>query len=302
MQNFPKLRRWLLPIALATLTATAMAAPVSVLDDSSQRIRLTAPAQRIISLSPHATELIYAAGAGGKLVGVDRYSDWPQAAQAITKIGQFGAYDLERIVALQPDLIVGWRSGLSGGARERIAALGIPLFESEPASLADIISNIRRLGELAGSAALAGQATQRLQTRLDKILAPVAKPPPLRIFLQVGDSPLMALGEPQIMSQALQSCGGANIFAARSELAAVVSREAVIAADPQIIFAGTRPGNHDPLAQWQAWPQLAAVRHRALVALDADAYARPTPRMFDVVERACAAIASQATKPGTARP
>ncbi|MCQ4142996.1 cobalamin-binding protein [Vogesella sp. AC12] len=265
----------------------ALAAPVSVLDDQGSRVTLPAPAQRVISLAPHVTELAFAAGGGTRLIAVDENSDYPAAAKALPKAGSFRAIDLERIVAAKPDLLLVWLHGPSARQLEPLRQLGIPLFYSQPKRFADIPSNLRRIGQLLGSSAQAEQAARRFEQDLAALRQQQQGKPKLSVFYQVWDKPLYTLNGQHIVSDAIALCGGINIFARLPVTAPVVTDEAVIAANPQVILSAAMRHNDDLLKRWQRMPGIAAVQNRQLHQVNGDLLNRPTPRMIDGTRQLC---------------
>lgn len=268
----------------------ALAAPVSVLDDQGSRVTLPAPAQRVISLAPHVTELAFAAGGGARLIAVDENSDYPAAAKALPKAGSFRAIDLERIVAAKPDLLLVWLHGPSARQLEPLRQLGIPLFYSQPKRFADIPSNLRRIGQLLGSSAQAEQAARRFEQDLAALRQQQQGKPKLSVFYQVWDKPLYTLNGQHIVSDAIALCGGINIFARLPVTAPVVTDEAVIAANPQVILSAAMRHNDDLLQRWQRMPGIAAVQNRQLHQVNGDLLNRPTPRMIEGTRQLCAKL------------
>jgi len=277
----------LLPL-LACLPA--LAAPVSVIDDQGSRVSLPAPAQRVISLAPHVTELAFAAGGGARLIAVDDNSDYPAAAKALPKAGSFRAIDLERIVAAKPDLLLVWLHGPSARQLEPLRQLGIPLFYSQPKRFADIPSNLRRIGQLLGSSTQAEQAARRFELDLAALRQQQQGKPKLSVFYQVWDKPLYTLNGQHIVSDAIALCGGINIFARLPVTAPVVTDEAVIAANPQVILSAAMRHNDDLLKRWQRMPGIAAVQNRQLHQVNGDLLNRPTPRMIEGTRQLCAKL------------
>lgn len=268
----------------------ALAAPVSVLDDQGSRVTLPAPAQRVISLAPHVTELAFAAGGGARLIAVDDNSDYPAAAKALPKAGSFRAIDLERIVAAKPDLLLVWLHGPSARQLEPLRQLGIPLFYSQPKRFADIPSNLRRIGQLLGSSAQAEQAARRFEQDLATLRRQQQGKPKLSVFYQVWDKPLYTLNGQHIVSDAIALCGGRNVFASLPVTAPVVTDEAVIAANPQVILSAAMRQNDDLLKRWQRMPGIAAVQNRQLHQVNGDLLNRPTPRMIEGTRQLCAKL------------
>lgn len=275
----------LLPLLLLSLPA--LAAPVTVIDDAGSRITLKAPARRVISLAPHVTELAFAAGGGKQLIGVDSNSDYPDAAKALPKVGSFRAIDLERIIAAKPDLLLVWLHGPSAKQLEPLRRLGIPLFYSQPKRFADVPSNLRRIGTLLGSSAEAESAARQFETDLAALRQQQAGKTRLRVFYQVWDKPLYTLNGQHMVSDAISLCGGNNVFAKLPLIAPVVSDEAVIAANPEVILSAAMRTGDDLLARWTRYPAIVAVQNKHLYQVNGDLLNRPGPRLIAGTRQLC---------------
>ncbi len=275
----------LLLACLFTLTARA---EVTVVDDTGAPLRLSAPARRIVSLAPHVTENLYAAGAGEKIVAAVDYSDHPEAAKRLPRVGGYSRLDLEAIVAFKPDLVIAWASGNPAAAIDRLKALGIPVYQSQPDRLEDIATGIERFGRLAGTEVVATKTAAAFRGRLARLRQRHAGRPPVPLFYQVWNRPLLTVGGGQIISDVITLCGGANVFGELDAKAPAVSVEAVLAADPEAIVAsGMGHGTPVGLEDWRAWPKLKAVARGNLFHIPSDLLQRPTPRMLDGAEALC---------------
>jgi iron complex transport system substrate-binding protein len=275
-------------LALPLLLTPGARAEVVVRDDTGAIVRLPAPARRIVSLAPHATENLFAAGAGERMVGAVEYSDYPEAAKRIPRVGDSARPDLEAIVALKPDLVVVWQSGNAGTSVSKLEALGLAVYQTQPDRLEDIPANIEKLGRLAGSEAMAQRAAADFRQRLAALRKRYAARPPVPVFYQAWRQPLLTVGGGQIISDVIRLCGGRNIFAGLAAKAPSVSREAVIAADPEAIVAsGMGAGIPVGLEDWRAWKRMQAVARGNLFPVSADLMQRPTPRLLDGAEQLC---------------
>lgn len=269
----------------------AAQAAVSVTDSSGNVVTLPHPAQRIVSLAPHLTELLFAVGAGGRIVGTVSYSDYPPAAKRIPNVGGYSELDLERIVALRPDLIVAWQSGNSPAQLERLQRLGIPVYRNEPRRLGDIPRTMEQLGTLAGTEAIARPAARAWRARLAQLRARYAHAKPLRVFYEVWHQPLMTVNGRHLISAAIELCGGRNVFAGLPMLAPQISLEAVLAANPDVIVAsGMAKQRPEWLDDWRRWPQLKAVRDHNLFFVPPDLLQRAGPRFLEGTEQLCIAL------------
>lgn len=275
-------------LVVGALLVNSVRADVAVIDDTGREVKLAQPAQRIISLAPHLTELLFAIGAGSSLVGVVQYSDYPEAARLLPVIGSSSAVDYEAILRAKPDLIVGWESGNPAPIIERLGKFNIPLFLSKPRHLDDIASNMERLGILAGTSTAAQSAVRDYRTELQRLRSRTPTTTPLKVFYQIWDRPLITINGDHMISALLTLCGGQNIFATLPLLAPQIDREAVIAADPEIIIAsGSGGGDDHGLQQWARWPTMRAVRDQQLFFVEPDIVQRPTPRILQGARRIC---------------
>ncbi|ULX55797.1 cobalamin-binding protein [Cupriavidus taiwanensis] len=274
------------------LAALPSAATVSAIDDAGQTVTLAQPARRVVSLAPHVTEMLFAAGGGDRIVGTVNYSDYPPQARAITRVGDNKALDLERIAALKPDLIVVWRHGNAQKQADRLRALGIPMFYSEPRRLATIPDNIEKLGTLLGTEATARRAADGFRQQVETLRKTYAARPPVTVFYQVWQQPLMTLNGQHLVSDMLALCGGRNLFAAETPLVPTVSVEAVIAGNPEaMVTAGMGATRSDqPLPDfemWRRWKQVTAVARNNLFVIDGDLLNRAGPRVVQGAAQLC---------------
>ena len=279
----------ILTVGLVLLFAADSAHAIRVTDDRGASIDLQAPARHIVSLAPNITELLFAAGAGERVVGTSEFSDYPAAARAIPRIGSSSHLDLERIVQLKPDLVVVWGSGTPELQLEALRRVGIPLFYSEPHVLDDLPRAIVRFGTLAGTQPQARAAADAFSERLTGLRSRYAHRPPVRIFWQVWAHPLLTVNGRHIIADAIRLCGGANIFADLPALVPSVSIESVIAADPEAIVTTTdaSPDGGDGLDQWRKLPWLSATVHGNFIVLDAQTIDRASPRILDGAASLC---------------
>src|SRR5687767_14421170 len=255
----------------------------SAVDSDGRRVTLDAPAQRIVSLAPHVTEQLFAAGAGAKLVGVSEYSDYPEEAKRLPRVASSGAVNLEMVLALRPDLVVAWRLEATTAALVRLESLGVPVFYSEPRRLAQIPGMIEALGELAGTTATARPLAASLRQELARLDAAYRARRPVTVFYQISERPLMTLGGGQFVSDAIALCGGRNIFADSPHMAPIVNVESVLAADPEAILTGYNEWH----AYWRRFPGLRAVRAGNLFTVPVNEMHRHGPRAIGATALLC---------------
>ncbi|HJV51004.1 MAG TPA: cobalamin-binding protein [Noviherbaspirillum sp.] len=279
------LAAWIL-LSIAAFSIHPAFGAVSVVDDTQRTVTLPAPARRVVSLAPHTTELLFAAGAGAYVIGVTEYSDYPPEAKRITSVGSGISLDLERILQLKPDLIVGWNNGMTAAQLAKLETLGIPLFKSEPHGFQAIASSLERLAHLAGTDATGRAAAASFRARLQRLEAAYRQRPRLRVFYQIWRAPLMTLNDDTTPSAALRLCGAQNIFGQLPQLAPTVSMEAVLKEDPDAIIASSGEQD-DVLGIWHRFPNLKAVAKGNLLLIDGGMLNRSGPRILDGVETLC---------------
>ncbi|MFT6914643.1 MAG: iron complex transport system substrate-binding protein [Motiliproteus sp.] len=286
-----RVRLALILSVLSGCYATLARGEIRVIDDVGTTLTIPGPAQRILSLAPHITELLFSAGAGDRVVGVVSYSDYPAAARKIPLIGSYDRLDLEQMLALKPDLIVGWQSGNPQAALDHVLRLGIPVYLTEPRTFADIATNIERLGILAGTREVSNEVASGFLADLEQLRIRYQNSPPVSVFYQVWREPLMTFNGDHLFNQMVELCGGRNLFTDLPRLASPIDQEAVLMADPEIFIVGEV--NNAWLDDWRHWSTLRAVRTDRLYALNQDLLVRPTLRTLDGIRELCAVLQPQ---------
>jgi len=262
-------------------------AGISLPQADGSSLELNAPANRLITLSPNLAELVFAAGAGENLVATVEYSEYPEAAAQVPRIGDAFRIDVERILALSPDLVIAWDSGNPRQAVTQIVSLGIPVWSveiREPGEVADVI---KAIGNASGRTQSAGMAAANFQRRLNDLSRRYSARPALDYFYQVDEKPLYTINGEHLISKGLSLCGGRNIFHDLPGLAFQVTHESVIVANPVVMFAPIQDNEPNPLDIWLDWPDMQAVSGNALFTLPADKISQATPRLLDALETAC---------------
>jgi iron complex transport system substrate-binding protein len=277
---------WLSGFCLLLALVALPLPAVQVTDDAGAVVSLAQPARRIVSLAPNITELLFAAGAGDFIIGTVEFSDYPPPARDIPRIGRHNAFDIERILALRPDLVIAWHSGTPRQYVERLRELGLRLYVSEPERLDAIARTLENFGRLTGSAT-ASTAADAFRRQLAALRTRYADRPPLTVFYEIWNTPLMTINHDHILDEILQLCGGRNPFADLPALTPVIDTEAVLAAEPQVIIAASGDDGAGWLDAWRRWPNLPAVRAGNLFHLNADTLHRATPRLLDGAASLC---------------
>jgi iron complex transport system substrate-binding protein len=272
----------------AVFCSLSLAAEISVEDDFGNTVVLEQPAQRIISLAPNITEVLFHIGAGEQIVGADEYSNYPEQAKQIMRVNNHAAANYELILSLQPDVVIAWQSGNGDKIINRIRQLGIPIFVIETGSLEDIPNLFARFGALSGHVENAELKAESFSRRLSLLREQNSAKSEVRTFYQIWDEPLITLNGKHMVSSVIELCGGRNIFADAIPLVPYVNIESIVAADPQVIIAGgskeEKPYWFD---SWRKWEQISAVRDRHVYLIPADLIQRHSVRILDGAELMC---------------
>lgn len=262
-----------------------------IIDDDGQFVRLENPASRIISLAPSLTELVYAAGAGDKLVGVVDYSDYPPQADLLPVVGRFNLLDVERIVELQPDLIIAWRSGNPRSSISQLKNLGLTVYIAEPKNLTSIANHIYKLSVLTGTQEDAKSAIQEFNRTYEELRKKYSNRAKIKIFYQVWDKPIITVGGNELINDIIELCGGENIFKEIQLVAPKIDQESVLIRNPAVIIAsGSNTERPKWLDDWKRWPDLTAVTEGNLFFIIPELLQRHTPRALIGATQMCTYI------------
>ncbi|WP_191601783.1 cobalamin-binding protein [Marinomonas algicola] len=266
----------------------ASAEAICVLDDRQLNVCLDHPAERIAALSPGATELIYAAGAGNKVVAVVSYSDYPEAAKSVASVGSHTRLDLERLISLQPDLILAWGTGNPTEQLETLARLGLPVYYVEPHEFEDIARNIENMGKLAGTSKPANAESKAFRLGIQALRERYQNAASVTTFYQVWEEPLMSMNGQHYISKVVTLCGGVNVFTDSPRLIPRLNQEAVLLKNPEAVIAGGMgERNAHWLENWRKFPELLATQQGNLFFVPPSLIQRPTPRLLEGAKILC---------------
>ena len=291
---------WALLVLLAggwLSTAAGSGFPVSLTDDLGRAVTLARPPQRIVSLAPSNTEILFAIGAGPQVVGVTDFCDYPPEARRLPRVGGMvpGSLSVERVVSLRPDLVLSV-GRLQQPVIDALQRLGIPVFALDPASLEDVYENLRRVGRLTGHPDGAEAVVRTMQQRVDAVRRLVADIPPqrrVRVFYEVWDNPLMTAGPGSFIGQLIELAGGINVFRDVQQDWPQVSLEELVRRDPDVILGPATHGSGLALEQLRrrpGWQNLRAVRTGRVYVVEDDLISRPGPRLVEGLERVARAL------------
>lgn len=273
---------------IACLMVPAAGWSITVTDDRGAAVSMQEPAQRVVSLAPFITELVFAAGAGDRLVAVSEHSDYPAGARSLPRVGNAFSVKLEELLSLRPDLVISWQSGIDPRTVRRLEAMAIPVLVLEPRDIDDVAGALERIGRLLGSSHAARQRAREFSAAIGEIRTRYADRARVRVFYQVSRQPLMTLNGRHMVTAILNLCGGTNVFQELSPIAPTVNREQVLARDPDAILISAAAGQtSESIGYWSRYPSLAAVRHQNVFTVDGDLLNRQTPRLVEGARQVC---------------
>lgn len=265
--------------------------PITVVDFLGREVTLPKPAQRIIALAPHVVENLYSAGAYQKIVAAVEYSDFPEGASDLPRVGGAASISIEAIVKLQPDLVVAWTSGLGLENLRKLEALGVKVYASEPKTLDDIPKTIRDLGELSGTFETADASAKKFEKTRKELNEQHLKKTRRSVFYQVWSHPLLSINKNQMIHHVIELCGGVNIFSESIATTPKISAEAVLLHNPHVIITASKTQTADEaLKRWSKYAKLSAVEKGHLYVINPDLISRPTARVLLGAKQICSAI------------
>lgn len=282
------MRTALIALLWAAVASSAVAGEIQVEDTLGRKLVLPQPATRVVSLAPHLTEVVFAAGAGEQLVGAVAYSDYPEAAQAVPRVGSYDNVSVESLVALNPDLVLAWYSGNGPEVIKRVEALGLTVYVFESKTMESVAESLRVVGALTGNEATAQAAADAFLQQLSHLRDTYSTRQEISLYYQIWDEPLMTLNDDHLISDVVKLCGGRNVFADSPVLVSRISVESVIRADPQVIIAsGMGEARPEWLDDWRKWTSMTAVKNNQLYFVPPDVLQRHTPRIIEGATLMC---------------
>ena len=261
-------------------------AEIRVKDDLDNHVVLEQPATRIVSLAPHLTEILFSLGVGDKIVGTVRYSDFPPQAKQIPHLGDAFSLNLESVLAMRPDIIFAWHTGGVNRPIQRLKDLGIAVYVNEARTLGSIAAGLNRISKLVGASEQGSKLEEAFLQTLDELAVTYTVRPV--VFFQISDQDLYTVNDKHLIGQAINHCGALNLFADIEPSVTLVSKEAILAGDPDLLILTQQPGGiRSPwLARWRDYEDLKG----RLRTIDPSLISRPSFRMLDGVKELCRLI------------
>lgn len=247
--------------------------------------------QRIVAMAPHIVEMLFDIGAGNKIIGTVEYADFPEAALAIPRVGGYHGIQIEKILALKPDLVIVWKSGNKISDVEQMEKMGLNIIYSQPEKIEDVALELRKLGKITGHEEQAEAVANRYTQRLRKLRQQHANIAPMKVFYQLWPSPMRTINKDTLINQLIEVCQGQNVFASNPTPYPQIGIENVIVAQPEIIILPDEKSNKEqPIIDWHKWPEIPAAKHNRFIRVNADLMHRFSTRMLEGIEDMCEKI------------
>jgi len=272
---------------LSLLLSPARTFGRTVVDQTGGKMEVPDAPARVLALAPNLTEMIFSIGAGGKLVGATKFSNYPEAAKKLPRVGSYIQLDLERIAALAPDLCFAIKDGNPKHSVDAIKVLGIPVFAVDPHRLKDILDTLLVMGDLLNEKDRAENLVADLRQRIERVRERVARETERpTVFFQIADNPIVSAGRNSFIDRLISMAGGINLAGDRDGYPRY-SWENIMVLQPQVVLISSMDGGQSAtelLAIWRQWPEIPAVRQHRLYVVNADLFNRPTARLVDGLE------------------
>jgi len=284
-------RRWkqigILWVTAALVLISSRGFGICVTDQLGRQITVTDDVKRVIALAPSITEIVFALGQDHRLVGVTQFSNYPDEVAKFPRVGSYVHLDLEKIVALKPDLCIAIKDGNPREIAFRLQAMNIPVYAVDPRDLKTVMNTISEIGDLLDARENARILVRKMQTRIGKVKAMVEKSQHRPgVFFQIGISPIVSVGTHTFTHELISIAGGTNLSEGPVPYPRF-SKEQVIALSPEVLIITSMArerGFDEILSQWTCWPDLPAVKYQRISVVDSDIFDRPTPRLVDGLE------------------
>lgn len=250
-------------------------------------------AKRIVALAPHSVEMLFAIGAGDRIIATVEHADYPEKALDILRIGNYTGIQIEKLVAIKPDLIIAWKSGNKLADLKKIESLGLNIIYSNPENIEDINQELLQLGKLTGLIDNAKQVVKQIREKHQKIKLRYIEKKQVSTFYQLWHDPLRTVGSGSWIESLINDCHGKNIFSDSEVAYPIVSLESVLIKNPQVIIIPHHSGSATKKDEfWDKWTTVDAVKHQRVFSLNGDLLHRFTPRAIDGLAALCQAIDS----------
>lgn len=249
--------------------------------------------QRIVSLAPNITEILFTLGLGNRVIGVTQHCNYPPEARSKTRVGSYIDLNIEKILSLKPDLVIATADGNEKGSVERLLGFGVPVLVTNPKNLDQVYETIRVVGRATRQGEKAEALVRSLRNRADRVIRACAGLPHPTVFLQINESPLITVGRDTFHNNLIQLAGGINLSGREATKYPTYSLEQVLRLNPEVILITSMERGmaaERKKERWLQWKQITAVKNGRIHILDSDLLDRPSPRLVDGLEVLAKAI------------
>ncbi len=277
------------PVRVSTSTPSSS----TFIDEVGREVAVSSPPRRIVSLAPNITEILFSLGLDEEIAGVSIHCNFPERAKTKVRVGSYINLDFERILSLKPDLILATGVGNTREMVDRLEKFGFPVYVIFPKNFNDILTSIGHIGQVVGREARAAEIVQGMEKRKERVIARVRNLPRPRVFLQIGDLPIVTAGKGSFADHLISLAGGENIAGDEKETYPRWGMEEILKRSPEVIVVSTHnpKGDYRKLLQeWGRWNTIPAVKQHRIHLVNSDLIDRPSPRIVEGLEAIAAVL------------
>ena len=277
----------LVSVSILLWTSFSYSAPLTLKDEVGRNVTVPFPLKRIISLAPNVTEILFSLGLDEEVVGVSIHCNYPEKVKDRVRVGSYISIDFERIVSLKPDLIIATGAGNTRDMIDRLERLGFPSYVIFPRKFDDVLESLKHLGQVVGREKEASSIIVSMKNRKERVLELTQRLPRPKVFLQIGEAPVVTVGKGSFADDLIRLSGGENIAGKEKEMYPRLGREEILKRSPEVILISSMnpKGDYERiLHEWDRWQMIPAVKHGRIHLINSDLVDRPSPRIVEGLE------------------
>jgi iron complex transport system substrate-binding protein len=284
--HFVKSLFWLSLVVILG-TSTSFSATQTFVDEVGRDVTFPFPPERIVSLAPNVTEILFGLGLDEEIVGVSIHSNFPEKAKSKVRVGSYIRLDFEKIASLNPDLIIATGAGNTRDMVDRLGKLGLQTYVIYPKDFRDILQSIAHIGQVVNREKEARAIIEGMRKRSERVIDLTKSLPRPKVFIQIGDVPIVTVGKGSFADDLIRLAGGENIAGKEKEVYPRLGMEEILKRSPEVIVISSMnpTGDYQKILQeWTRWKTIPAVKNGRIYLIDSDLLDRPSPRIIEGLE------------------
>jgi len=268
-------------------TSTSYSATQKFKDEVGREVAFPFPPKRIVSLAPNITEILFSLGLDEEIVGVSIHCNFPEKAKSKVRVGSYISLDFEKVISLKPDLIIATGIGNTRDMVDRLGKLGFQTYVIYPKNFDDILKSIAHIGQVVNREKEARMIIEGMRKRSQRVIELTKGLPRPKVFIQIGDAPVVTVGKGSFADDLIRLAGGENIAKKEKEVYPRFGMEEILKRSPEVIVISSMnpKGDYQKILQeWTRWKTIPAVKNGRIHLIDSDLLDRPSPRIIDGLE------------------